>query len=320
MECVIGRPGITTSGEGPESVRRPRLGLHADRVLRHRVDHPPGAGGRDRQAQLAGPLEDGVRGEIRECVVPGAGGRRHPLPRRDPVGAAHEHRAGTERQAHGLGALGQHASEPRVPADHGWHRLLCRDGHRHLEPVLVQREALDDPAAERPALVEVDGDGVVAHDRPRPVVDDAVDRMGSHRDGQLVGLAVEHEPAQVDAAGPRRHGVAAPGDRVAGITGDQQLPAPDGDGAQPPAIPWPHDHPCIAGLKHQLRLVHAHPLRASTMNPGPGHTTRRPLGRAARACGGARVTAGGRGSIGPVRRPASCRGCRSTRRSAARGP
>ena len=63
-----------------EPVGRPRLGLHADRVLRHRVDDPPRAGRADPEPQLARPLEDRVRGEVRERVVPRA--RRSAAPAR----------------------------------------------------------------------------------------------------------------------------------------------------------------------------------------------------------------------------------------------
>ena len=55
-----------------------------------------------------------------------------------------------------------HAPEPRVPAEDHRLRLVRLEGHRHLQAVAVNREPLRHPATERPALVEVDRDRVVA--------------------------------------------------------------------------------------------------------------------------------------------------------------
>ena len=81
--------------------------------------------------------------------------------------------------------------------------------HRHPPERRFEREALDDPAGERPRIRQVDRDrGVIDH-RPRPIEHVAMDRVRRHAERQLIRLAGEREAAVADTTGVRRHGEAA---------------------------------------------------------------------------------------------------------------
>ena len=107
QRIVVGQrgAGLHDLGRQVRPVRRPALGLHADRVLGHRVDDPPRAGGRDLQPQPAGPLDHRVPADPGERVVPGARRRRHPLARRHALRVPDQHLVRGERQ-------GQRARRP----------------------------------------------------------------------------------------------------------------------------------------------------------------------------------------------------------------
>ena len=64
---------------------------------------------------------------------------------------------------------------------------------------------------------------------------DAVDRVRRHVERQLVVATAEGEPAAPDAAGERRHRVAAPPDRAGIDAGDKPRPASRNEAMRPPS-------------------------------------------------------------------------------------
>src|SRR5688572_11511800 len=147
----------------------------------------------------------------------------------------------------------QVASEPRVPAEAGRHRLLGLERQRRIEAPRSEPDRLGHRPAEWPGRSETDREDEtivgLRSDLPRPLEHRPVDGVRGQVAGESDLATTKREAAIADPPGEWRHRVAAPADGTPAL-GDEHLVLADAQGGHPATLARVDGEPDVARAQH----------------------------------------------------------------------